>query len=76
MRVSKTIVRDYPGLGAAIKAAREQDGRSMEELAQAAGFGREYWWKIEAERVKELPLETLRKIEEVLGADFKVFLDL
>ena len=33
------------------------------------------WYKIEAEETKGLPIETLRKIEELLGVDFGVKFD-
>jgi hypothetical protein len=33
------------------------------------------WYKIEAEDTKALPIETLRRIEEVLGVDFRVSFD-
>jgi transcriptional regulator with XRE-family HTH domain len=70
MRVSRVI--DVPGLEVLIKAAREADSRSITELAAAAGMTTSNWYKIESGKPSALPVETLRKIEEVLGTDFGV----
>jgi transcriptional regulator with XRE-family HTH domain len=60
--------REVPGLGAAIKAARVADGRSVRELADAAGISRGYWYDVENEDVRaSIPADTLRAIEAVLG---------
>ncbi|NEZ57716.1 XRE family transcriptional regulator [Leptolyngbyaceae cyanobacterium CCMR0081] len=76
MKVRKDV--DFPGLGAKIKKAREklQDealGRlSVNKIATDAGMTSANWYKIESEETKVLPLETLRQIEKVLGANFGV----
>lgn len=75
MRVRKTIDIDVPGLGQRIREvrkARKSDSRSLTELAAAAGMTTANWYAIEAEEIKALPIETLRRIEEVLGVDFGV----
>ena len=75
MKVRKVIDIEAPGLGAKIKAAREADSRSLLSICKEIGLTPMYWYKIEAEEVKALPIETLRKIEEVLGVNFGVNFD-
>lgn len=73
MKIRKCIEVDAPvGLGAQIKKAREADPRALTQLAALAGMTAANWYRIEAEETKVLPLETLRKIEEVLGVNFGV----
>lgn len=72
MKVRKVIDIETPGLGAKIKAAREADSRSLLSICKEIDLTPMYWYKIEAEDVKALPIETLRRIEEVLGVDFGV----
>ncbi|BAY41301.1 XRE family transcriptional regulator (plasmid) [Nostoc sp. NIES-2111] len=74
MKVTKTISIDVPGLGAKIKEAREADSRSLKAICKAVGMSQMNWYRIEEEK-QSLPLETLRKIEEVLGVDFGVNLE-
>lgn len=67
---------EVPGLGAAIKHARESSGRSLTALAKAAGISRNYWYQLESEAVMGgIAEDTLRKVEEVLGVDFGVSFD-
>lgn len=75
MKVRKVIDIETPGLGAKIKAAREADSRSLLSICKEIDLTPMYWYKIEAEDVKALPIETLRRIEEVLGVDFRVSFD-
>lgn len=72
MKVRKVIDIDVPGLGARIKAAREADNRSLLSICKEVDLTPMYWYKIEGEEVKALPLETLRRIEKVLGVNFGV----
>ena len=77
MKVSKVDVVEVPGLEGQIKAARKADKRSLLEICrQLKESGQSMtpanWYKIESGETKTLPLETLRKIEEVLGVDFGV----
>lgn len=72
MKVRKVIEIEVPGLGNKIKKAREASARSLTELCAAAGMTTANWYRIEAEETKSLPIETLRKIEEVLGVDLGV----
>ncbi|WP_313950031.1 helix-turn-helix transcriptional regulator [Nostoc sp. FACHB-190] len=75
MRVRKTEERDFPGLGARIKQARESDSRSLIHLCAEIDMTPANWYKIENEETKVLPLETLRKIESVLQVDLGVKFD-
>ena len=71
MEVFKVIAVQVPGLGDRIKDAREKDKRSLAALCREAGMSRESWYNIESEKQK-LPIETLRKIEQVLNVDFGI----
>ncbi|WP_017654615.1 helix-turn-helix domain-containing protein [Fortiea contorta] len=75
MKVRKVIERDFPGLGARIKQHREADRRSLIQLCAEIDMTPANWYKIENEETKVLPLETLQKIESVLGLDLGVNLD-
>lgn len=75
MKVRKVIEREFPGLGAKIKEARESDRRSLAEICRQMPMSPMNWYKIEAEETKSLPIETLRRIEEVLGVDLGIDLD-
>lgn len=75
VKVKQIIKREIevPDLGKRIKEAREASGRSLSSLAKEAQFSRNYWYQVEAEAVLGgISLETLRKIEKVLGVDFGV----
>lgn len=73
VKVRRSVDFEATGLGKKIQEARKADGRSLEALSAEAGISRVYWYDIEAERVRDaLPEDTLRRIEQVLGADFEV----
>jgi len=74
MRVVKTISVDVPDLGQQIRAAREADGRPLVKICAEVGMTPANWYRIEAEK-QTLLLETLKRIEEVLGVDFGVKLE-
>jgi transcriptional regulator with XRE-family HTH domain len=74
MKVTKTISIDVPKLGEKIKEAREADSRSLKAICKAVGMSQMNWYRIEEEK-QSLPIETLRKIEKVLGVDFGVILE-
>lgn len=75
MKVRRVTEIEIPGLGKKIKTAREQDPRSLVEICQIVGMTTSNWYRIEKEITKFLPIETLQKIEEVLGIDLKVTFD-
>jgi ribosome-binding protein aMBF1 (putative translation factor) len=72
MKVRRVVEKEVPNLGARIKEARETDSRSLAEICRQIPMTPMNWYKIEAEETKALPIETLRRIEEVLGVDFEV----
>lgn len=72
VQIERVTRIDAPGIGAKIKNAREQDPRSVGQLAKAADMTRANWYRIEREENDILPEPTLRKIEQVLGIDFGV----
>ncbi|WGV29129.1 helix-turn-helix domain-containing protein [Halotia branconii] len=74
MKVVRETILEIPGLGKRIKQARENDPRSLKEIAAAANMSPMNWYRIESEE-QALPEPTLRKIEEVLGVDFEVQFD-
>ena len=72
MQVHRTLRKNVPGLGAKIKKAREGDQRPLTEICAQVGMTTANWYRIEGEETKSLPIETLRRIEEVLGVKFGV----
>lgn len=75
INVKKTIQKEFPLLGDMIKDARECDRRSLAEICRQASISPNHWYKIESGEITGLPIETLRRIESVLGKDFGVTLD-
>jgi ribosome-binding protein aMBF1 (putative translation factor) len=63
---------NVPELGQRIRDARHKTGRTITQLAAEADISVANWYAIEQERVKVLPLTTLRRIEQVLKFDFGV----
>ena len=63
---------NVPELGQRIRDARHKTGRTITQLAAEADISVANWYAIEQERVKVLPLTTLRRIEQVLKIDFGV----
>ena len=74
MKVYKEVSVDVDGLGEKIKNVREADTRPLTTICDLIDMTTKNWYQIEKE-VQSLPLETLRKIETVLGVDFGVNLD-
>ncbi|MEL7241384.1 MAG: helix-turn-helix transcriptional regulator [Cyanobacteria bacterium J06641_2] len=75
MKVKKVLEIDVPGLGSRIRQVREADSRSLAEICRRVGMTTMNWYRIEAEETKALPIETLKRIEEVLGVDFEIRID-
>ncbi|MEM9566682.1 MAG: helix-turn-helix transcriptional regulator [Cyanobacteria bacterium P01_E01_bin.34] len=67
--------RDYPNLAERIRKARQASNQSITKLAAAADVSVSNWYAIEQERIKVLPIQTLRRMEQVLGVDFGVRFD-
>ncbi|MGF1488265.1 MAG: helix-turn-helix domain-containing protein [Prochloraceae cyanobacterium] len=72
MKVKMTIEVEVPGLGKKIEEARRSDKRPLTQICEKVDLTTMYWYQIEREEVKALPLETLRKIEKILNIDFGV----
>lgn len=71
VRITKEIGVEVPGLGELIREARLDDRRSLKTICDEIGMSSQNWYRIEKEQ-QSLPIETLRKIEAVLGVDFGV----
>lgn len=63
---------ETPELPKQIAEAQKKSGKPISEICQAVGFSRTYWYQLVNGREEAIALETLRKIEEVLGVDFGV----
>ena len=61
--------KNFPGLGEKIRTLRKESSKSLTELAADAGISYIHWNRIENEKVRELPIETLRGIEKALGTN-------
>ncbi|MDY6782241.1 MAG: helix-turn-helix transcriptional regulator [Cyanobacteriota bacterium] len=72
MRVEKVLSVEIPDLGEKIKTARKRDPRSLAEICRQVPMTTMNWYRIEKEQAKSIPVETLRRIEKVLGIDFNV----
>lgn len=75
MEVEKRETKQFPGLGEKIKQARIRHSDSVTKLAANAGISAAYWYQVEKEEVKSLPLERVRKIEAALGENLGVSFD-
>jgi transcriptional regulator with XRE-family HTH domain len=61
------FTRELPGLGDKIKELRIASKKELAQLASDAGISVPHWNRIENEKVKTLPEETLKGIEKALG---------
>lgn len=69
-------VSEFPGLGAAIKKAREEDRRSLAQICRESGISRAYWYQLEREDLRAPATEAIiRKVEAALGCDLNVVFD-
>lgn len=75
MIVRKITDTKVPELGKKIKEARLDDKRSLAQICREIPMSPVNWYKIESEETKALPIETLRRIEQVLGIDLDVHID-
>lgn len=62
---------DVPELGQRIREARHRSSSTITQLAALADISVANWYAIEQERVKVLPINTLKRIEQVLGVKFE-----
>lgn len=70
MRQMKLVIEvELDGVGAAIKAAREQAGITVAVAGDRAGMSGANFSRIENEDNKGVPLPTLIKVAEVVGLD-------
>lgn len=74
MKVIKTIEVEVPNLGKQIQEARTKDRRPLTQICASVGMSTQNWYRIESEK-QDLPLETFKKIEEVLNVNFGVSFD-
>ncbi len=65
------FTREIPGLGAKIKTLRVASGRQLSQLAAEAQISVPHWNRIENEKVKVLPEETLKGIAKALGVSLE-----
>ena len=72
MKVLKTIDVDVPGLGERLRQAREADPRTLAKICREVPMSPMNWYKLEKEETKAIPIETLSRIESVLGVDFGI----
>lgn len=75
MIVRTVIDKEFVGLGDKIRRARKLDKRSLRQITEEVGMTPMNWYKIEKEETKTLPVETLKRIEEVLGVNLEVELE-
>lgn len=77
MKIVKTIIQEQKAnrLGEKIKKARMADDRSLAQICKDCGLSRSYWYQVENNEVPRIHLETLQKIESVLGVDFGIKFD-
>lgn len=73
---STPTIKEFPGLGAKIKRAREADERTWVQICQDAGISRTYWNQLENENLlAPVTEEIIRKIEATLNIDLGVNFD-
>lgn len=60
------VLKDCPGLGAKIRAARKLDKRPLYRLCEEVGVSTTTWLKIEKEEVKTISADRLASMQAVL----------
>ncbi|MBD2168042.1 helix-turn-helix transcriptional regulator [Calothrix membranacea FACHB-236] len=70
MNVTREIIIELPNLPKRIKEARLASGKGPKEIAEAAGISEIYLFRLEANKYKNIPEATLRKLEAALNVDF------
>jgi len=72
MIVRRVVDIEVDGLPGRIRRARMADSRPLTEICALAGMTCTNWYRIESGRVRALPIDTLRAIEDALSVDFEV----
>ena len=76
MRIRWIKEVEVNGLGKAIKRARENSGKTVDQICEEVGVSRTYWYDIEKETLKgTLSRENLESIEKSLDVDLGVNFD-
>jgi transcriptional regulator with XRE-family HTH domain len=76
MRIRWIKEVEVNGLGDAIKRARENSGKTVDQICEEVGVSRTYWYDIEKETLKgTLSRENLESIEKSLDVDLGVNFD-
>lgn len=70
MRV--TYSKEVPGLGQKIRQYRLLSTKSLTELAASAGISTPHWNRIENEKLRDVPYETLKRVEQALAVDLGI----
>lgn len=70
VKVKRTVEVNVDGLGEMIRQARGE--RTITEVSKLANMSRKGWHDIEAEKAPAVKIETLQKMEAVLGVSFNV----
>ena len=71
MKVTKLLEIEVPSLEQRIKESRLRDHRTITQICGLAGMTTANWYRIESGK-QSIPIETLRKMESVLGVNFGV----
>lgn len=73
MRIRWIKEVEVNGLGDAIKRARENSGKTVDQICEEVGVSRTYWYDIEKETLKgTLSRENLESIEKSLEVNLGV----
>lgn len=63
------MMLDHNNLAASLKAARDRNGLSLQQLAERCGLELSTLWRIEEGKTRDPASSTLRKIEQALAGE-------